>query len=54
MVSAADPGAASAAQWGPTDMRLERITGMGHNLPRGAWPPLIRAIAGNARCAEAS
>jgi pimeloyl-ACP methyl ester carboxylesterase len=28
--------------------RLELIPGMGHDLPRGAWPRLIRAIAANA------
>ncbi len=28
--------------------RLELITGMGHDLPRGTWPRLIRAIASNA------
>jgi pimeloyl-ACP methyl ester carboxylesterase len=28
--------------------RLELITGMGHDLPRGTWPRLIRAIAENA------
>jgi pimeloyl-ACP methyl ester carboxylesterase len=32
--------------------RLELIAGMGHDLPRGAWPQLIRAIVGNARRAE--
>jgi pimeloyl-ACP methyl ester carboxylesterase len=34
--------------------RLELIPGMGHDLPRGAWPRLIRAIADNARRATAS
>ena len=33
---------------------LELITGMGHDLPRGAWPQLIRAIAENAGRAEAA
>jgi pimeloyl-ACP methyl ester carboxylesterase len=28
--------------------RLELIAGMGHDLPRGVWPQLLRAIAGNA------
>ena len=28
--------------------RLVEIEGMGHDLPRGAWPQLIEAIAGNA------
>jgi pimeloyl-ACP methyl ester carboxylesterase len=28
--------------------RLELIAGMGHDLPPGAWPQLIRAIADNA------
>jgi pimeloyl-ACP methyl ester carboxylesterase len=36
------------------DARLELITGMGHDLPRGAWPQFIRAIAGDASRAEAS
>ncbi len=29
--------------------RLELIPGMGNDLPRGAWPRLVRAIADNAR-----
>ncbi|WP_138732160.1 alpha/beta fold hydrolase [Modestobacter excelsi] len=28
--------------------RLEMISGMGHDLPPGAWPRLVRAIADNA------
>ncbi len=32
--------------------RLELVPGMGHDLPRGAWPQLIRAIADNAGRAE--
>jgi pimeloyl-ACP methyl ester carboxylesterase len=32
--------------------RLELVPGMGHDLPRGAWPQLVRAIAGNARRAD--
>ena len=28
--------------------RLVEIEGMGHDLPRGAWPRMIEAIAGNA------
>ena len=32
--------------------RLLMIDGMGHDLPRGAWPLLIDAIAGNAARAE--
>ena len=31
--------------------RLELIPGMGHDLPRAAWPQLLRAIASNARTA---
>ena len=31
---------------------LELITGMGHDLPPGAWPRLIRAIASNAGAEE--
>jgi pimeloyl-ACP methyl ester carboxylesterase len=34
--------------------RLELFPGMGHDLPCGAWPRLIRAIADNARRATAS
>jgi pimeloyl-ACP methyl ester carboxylesterase len=34
--------------------RLELIDGMGHDLPPGAWPPIIGAIADNARRADAS
>jgi pimeloyl-ACP methyl ester carboxylesterase len=33
--------------------RLQLIPGMGHDLPRGAWPQLIRAIVDNARRADA-
>jgi pimeloyl-ACP methyl ester carboxylesterase len=33
--------------------RLELIRGLGHDLPRGAWPQLVRAIAENARRGEA-
>jgi pimeloyl-ACP methyl ester carboxylesterase len=33
--------------------RLELIAGMGHDLPPGAWPQLVRAIAGNAGAVEA-
>jgi len=32
--------------------RLELVPGMGHDLPRGAWPRLIRAIADNAARAD--
>ncbi len=32
--------------------RLLLIEGMGHDLPRGAWPRLIDAIAGHARAAD--
>jgi pimeloyl-ACP methyl ester carboxylesterase len=32
--------------------RLELIEGMGHDLPRGAWPRIIDAIVGNAARAE--
>jgi hypothetical protein len=28
------------------------IGGMGHDLPRSAWPQLIDAIAGHARAAD--
>jgi pimeloyl-ACP methyl ester carboxylesterase len=34
--------------------RLRVIEGMGHDLPRGAWPPIIAAIAENARRAVRS
>ena len=33
--------------------RLLLINGMGHDLPRGAWPPIIDAIANNAARAGA-
>jgi pimeloyl-ACP methyl ester carboxylesterase len=32
--------------------RLMTIEGMGHDLPRGAWPQIIDAIAENARAAD--
>jgi pimeloyl-ACP methyl ester carboxylesterase len=32
--------------------RLEVVEGMGHDLPPGAWPRLVRAIADNARRGE--
>jgi pimeloyl-ACP methyl ester carboxylesterase len=32
--------------------RLELIPGMGHDLPPGAWPQIVRAITENARRAE--
>ena len=32
--------------------RLVTIEGMGHDLPRGAWPQIIEAIVDNARSAE--
>lgn len=34
--------------------RLMMIEGMGHDLPRGAWPQLIDAIADHARAADAA
>jgi pimeloyl-ACP methyl ester carboxylesterase len=34
--------------------RLELVPGMGHDLPPGAWPTLVRAITENARRAEPS
>jgi pimeloyl-ACP methyl ester carboxylesterase len=34
--------------------RLELVDGMGHDLPPGAWPQIIGAIADNARRADAS
>lgn len=33
--------------------RLVTIDGMGHHLPRGAWPQIIEAIVANARGADA-
>jgi pimeloyl-ACP methyl ester carboxylesterase len=33
--------------------RLELIEGMGHDLPRGAWPRLVATITGNAARAQA-
>ena len=32
--------------------RLEVIEGMGHDLPEGAWPALVDAIAAHTRSAE--
>jgi len=32
--------------------RLQMVEGMGHDLPRGAWPQIIAAIAGHAQAAE--
>ena len=34
------------------DARLQIVSGMGHDLPRGAWPQLIDAIADHARRAD--
>jgi pimeloyl-ACP methyl ester carboxylesterase len=34
--------------------RLLTIPGMGHDLPRGAWPQVIDAIAGHAQAADAA
>jgi hypothetical protein len=34
--------------------RLELIKGMGHDLPRAAWPRLIELISGHARAADTS
>jgi pimeloyl-ACP methyl ester carboxylesterase len=33
--------------------RLVLVPGMGHDLPRGAWPQLVRAVVDNARRADA-
>ncbi|MEA2443319.1 MAG: hypothetical protein QOJ12_611, partial [Thermoleophilales bacterium] len=33
--------------------KLLKIEGMGHDLPRGAWPQIIPAIVQTARAAEA-
>jgi pimeloyl-ACP methyl ester carboxylesterase len=32
--------------------RLVMIEGMGHDLPRGAWPEIIDAVSEHARTAE--
>ena len=34
--------------------RLMMIEGMGHDLPRGAWPRIIDAIAEHARASDAA
>jgi pimeloyl-ACP methyl ester carboxylesterase len=34
------------------DARLVVVPGMGHDLPEGAWPTIIGAIADNARRAS--
>jgi pimeloyl-ACP methyl ester carboxylesterase len=36
------------------DARLMMIEGMGHDLPRGAWPQIIDAIAEHAHAADAA
>jgi hypothetical protein len=33
--------------------RLETVAGMGHDLPRGAWPRLVEMIDGHIRTATA-
>ena len=47
LVCAPSGGRATAAA--VPGARLELIEGMGHDLPRGAWPRLVAAIAANAR-----
>jgi pimeloyl-ACP methyl ester carboxylesterase len=32
--------------------KLLKVKGMGHDLPRAAWPQLLDAIAAHARAAE--
>ena len=34
------------------DARLEMIEGMGHDLPRAAWPRIVGGIAAHARRAD--
>jgi pimeloyl-ACP methyl ester carboxylesterase len=34
------------------DARLMMIEGMGHDLPRGAWPRIVDAIATHTRAAD--
>jgi pimeloyl-ACP methyl ester carboxylesterase len=48
-----DPSGGRATAEAIPGARLELVAGMGHDLPRGAWPRLVRAIADNARRAEA-
>jgi pimeloyl-ACP methyl ester carboxylesterase len=43
------PSGGRATAEAVTGARLVLIPGMGHDLPRGAWPQLIHAIASNAR-----
>jgi pimeloyl-ACP methyl ester carboxylesterase len=46
------PSGARATAAAIPNARLETITGMGHDLPVGAWPQLIDLIAGHAAQAD--
>ena len=47
-----NPSGGRATATAIPDARLLTIDGMGHDLPRGAWPQMIEAIAENAARAE--
>jgi pimeloyl-ACP methyl ester carboxylesterase len=47
-----NPSGGRATAKAITGARLLMIEGMGHDLPRGAWPQMIEAIAENAARAE--
>jgi pimeloyl-ACP methyl ester carboxylesterase len=48
------PSGGEATAHAISGARLELIDGMGHDLPPGAWPQIIGAIADNARRADAT
>jgi pimeloyl-ACP methyl ester carboxylesterase len=43
------PGGGEATAAAIPGAELVLIPGMGHDLPRGAWPPIIEAIVGNTK-----
>ena len=48
------PSGGKATAKAVPDARLELIDGMGHDLPRAAWPRLVDGIAAHARRADAA
>ena len=48
------PSGGKATAKAVPDARLELIEGMGHDLPRAAWPRLVDEIAAHARRADAA
>ena len=47
-----NPSGGKATARAIPDAKLKLIEGMGHDLPRGAWPQLVEAIVEHARAAE--